>query len=485
MSHSFDSATELAARIRSKQLSSLELTDHYIRRIEKYDPALNAVVVRDFDRAREAAVAADAALARGELLGPLHGLPMTIKEAYDIEGLPTTWGIPAFEHNLATSDAESVRRYKSAGAHFMGKTNVPLRLGDFQSFNDIYGTTNNPWNPERIPGGSSGGSAAALAAGFTTLESGSDIGGSIRNPAHFCGVYGHKPTWGIVPDQGHALPGAVASPDIAVVGPMARSAEDLELALGVLAGADRFRSPGWKLDLPRPDKRSLGEYRVAVWPSDDLSPVSTEIADRVQSVADRLAALGARVSDTARPDFDVRASHRNYLYMLNGVTAAETPDEEFERIQRAVAGLAPEHESSDPITMLRAAVQSHRDWVRNDNFRARLRLAWRAFFEDWDILICPQSQTTAFPHDHSPFESRTILVDGVERPYLEQIFWAGLITAAYLPSTVFPTGVSKPEGLPIGLQAVGGEFQDYTCIDFARRMADELGGFTAPGGYED
>ena len=204
----FATAIELAAAIRNKEASSLELTDMYIERVERYDGQTNAVVVHDFERGREAAKAADSALAKGESAGPLHGVPMTVKEAFNVTGLPTTWGIPELRDNIASEDADYVQRLKGAGAVIFGKTNVPLNLGDFQSFNDIYGTTNNPWDLTRTPGGSSGGSSAALAAGLTALEAGSDIGGSIRNPAHYCGVYGHKPTWGIVSDEGHALPRA-------------------------------------------------------------------------------------------------------------------------------------------------------------------------------------------------------------------------------------------------------------------------------------
>src|SRR5262245_3274794 len=203
----FRPAVDLARMLRSKEIGSLELTEHYIARIERLDREINAVVVRDFERARAAARAADARLAAGETAGPLHGVPMTIKDSYDVRGLPTTWGIPLFKDNVASRDAEVVARLKRAGAVFLGKTNVPFSLGDFQSYNEIYGVTRNPWDLGRTPGGSSGGSAAALAAGLTGLECGSDIGGSIRNPAHYCGVYGHKPTWGIVPPQGHALPG--------------------------------------------------------------------------------------------------------------------------------------------------------------------------------------------------------------------------------------------------------------------------------------
>ncbi|MFP6641813.1 MAG: amidase family protein, partial [Myxococcota bacterium] len=317
MSLEFASAGESAKKIRNKEVSSRELTDHYIDRIERLDGELNAVVVRDFERAREAADAADQALAEGRDLGPLHGVPMTIKEAYDIEGLPTTWGLPIFKDNIATGDSETVKRFKGAGAHFMGKTNVPVNLADFQSYNEVYGTTNSPWDTSRVPGGSSGGSAAALAAGLCALESGSDIGGSIRNPAHFCGVYGHKPTWNIVPQQGHSLPGMFSTPDIAVVGPLARSAEDLALSLEVVSGPEPLVQNGWKLDLPRPTRKNLSEYRVALWPTDPIAPVSREMADRVQNVGDRLARLGATVSDVARPALDPAASHEIYLYMLN------------------------------------------------------------------------------------------------------------------------------------------------------------------------
>ena len=481
MHMAFLPATELARRIRAGETTSRELTEMYIERIERLDGAINAVVVRDFARARMAADAADRARAEGRPLGPLHGVPMTIKESYDIEGLPTTWGIPALRDNIARADAESVRRYKAAGAHFLGKTNVPLELADFQSFNAIYGTTNNPWDVTRGPGGSSGGSAAALAAGFCGLESGSDIGGSIRNPAHFCGVYGHKPTWDIVPPQGHSLPGMLAPPDIAVVGPLARSAEDLAVALDIMAGPDPLNARGWKLVLPRPAKTRLADYRVAFWPNDDRAPVCSEIADRAQQLADRLARLGATVSDRARPAIDVGASHETYLYMLNGVMAAGMPEDQFQATVAGVAALDPA-DRSDEATMARASVQHHRDWLRHHNHREALRQAWRAFFDDWDILICPQTATPAFAHDHRPLEARTLRVDNESQAYFRQIFWAGLVTVAYLPSTVFPTGPSR-DGLPIGLQAVGAEYDDHTCIDFARLVAAELGGFTPPPGY--
>ncbi|MCZ6888469.1 MAG: amidase [Gammaproteobacteria bacterium] len=477
----FASATELAAAIQRKEVSSLELTELYIGRIEKYDGSLNAVVVRDFDRAREAARTADAALDRGESLGPLHGVPMTIKEAYDIEGLPTTWGIPEFKDNIADSDSESVRRLKNAGAHFIGKTNVPMNLADFQSFNDVYGTTNNPWDLTRAPGGSSGGSAAALAAGLTALEAGSDIGGSIRNPAHFCGIYGHKPTWGVVPSLGHALPGDITPPDIAVVGPMARSAADLALSMDIVAGADPANAAGWQLNLPGPVKSDLKEFRVAIWPTHELAPVATEMADRVQQTGDSLARLGATVSDTARPQLDFADCFQTYNSLLWGVMGAGLTDEE-KALNREEAAALKSEDSSVAAYLKRYSIQEHGDWLQHSNNRSHIRAAWRTFFESWDILICPQMATAAFPHDHGEYLQRHIKVDNELQDYFQQVFWSGMITVAHLPSTVFPTGPSS-DGLPIGLQAAGAEFNDYITIDFTRLLARELGGFVAPPGF--
>jgi amidase len=479
----FKSAVELANLIRARQIGSLELTDYFIDRITRYDDALNAVVVRDFERARAAAREADAALAKGDVLGPLHGLPMTIKESFDIAGLPTTWGIPSFASNVATRDAEMVKRYKAAGAVFMGKTNVATALADFQSYNDIYGTTNNPWNLERTPGGSSGGSAAALAAGLTGMCSGSDIGGSLRNPAHFCGVYGHKPTWGVVPSDGHALPPHHARSDLAVVGPIARSAEDIALAMEVVSGPDPLSAPGWRLELPKPRAAALGELRVVIWADDPICPVDREIVGRVGEIADLLAAEGAQVSDTARPRFRAADSHAIYLNLLGSVMGAAVSDRKYALNQELAAALAVE-DISRGATMLRASVLDHRSWLRFDSQRTALRAAWQEFFADWDIVLCPVMPTTAYHHDHRPQDERIIRVNDREVSYLEQVFWAALASVAYLPSTVFPTGLSQ-EGLPVGLQAIGRAFGDRTTIEFARLLAAEIDAYTPPPGYAD
>ncbi len=472
------SAIELAAKIKAKEVSSKELTQLYIDRIEKFDGDINAVVVRLFDEALDAAATADAAISGGGDLGPLHGVPMTIKESYVIAGTPSTWGIEDFRNNVAAEDGLAVKRFKAAGAHFLGKTNVPTDLADFQSYNPIYGTTGNPWDTSRTPGGSSGGSAASLAAGFCGLEAGSDIGGSIRNPAHFCGVFGHKPTYGIVPMQGHELVAGIPEADLAVCGPLARSAQDLALGLDIMAGPAEREALGWQLQLPGADFTALKDLRVAVWATDEMAPVSSETVERVEMVATTLSKLGATVSDTARPEFDTQHAHVNYQTLLNSVMTAAYNDEQVAHMQEAAASF-DKNDMSNEAVMARSGVLSHREWIRTNTKREKIRRAWAGFFEDWDILICPQMATPAFPHDHTPFSERVIDVDNVEQPYFQQVFWAGMIVNAYLPSTVFPTGPSK-EGLPIGLQAVGPQFRDYRTIEVAHQLSREMGGFVPP-----
>ena len=346
----YQGALELAQRIRDGALSSVELTNHFIARIEALDGEVNAVVVRTFDAAREAAAAADAALADGRILGPLHGVPMTIKESYVMAGTPSTWGIEDFRDNVADEDGLAVKRFRSAGAHFLGKTNVPVDLADFQSYNPIYGTTGNPYDTSRTPGGSSGGSSAALAAGFSALEAGSDIGGSIRNPAHFCGVYGHKPTYGIIPMQGHELVANIPEADLAVCGPLARTADDLAQALAIMAGPATREAVGWQLALPPADFKDLNELRVAIWATDEMAPVSGEIQARAHAVAEVLAEAGATVSDTARPDFDKAFAQANYRTLLASVmTAAMTP-EQVAAAQAVVDNLDPADTSQEAVS---------------------------------------------------------------------------------------------------------------------------------------
>src|SRR5512144_2613897 len=272
----FRSAKQLASDIRRRKVGCLEALDAFLGRMDRFNPRLNAIVVTDVEGARRRARQADAALRKGKVWGPLHGVPMTIKESYDVAGMPTTWGLPALKDNIAPRNALAVDRLLAAGVVLFGKTNVPAWLADWQSFNAVYGTTNNPWDMSRSPGGSSGGSAAALAAGLTGFEAGSDIGASIRNPAHYCGVYGHKPTYGIAPPRGQALPGKIAPGDISVIGPLGRSAADLDIGLRVMAGPDEIDGSGWQLRLPVPRRKALREYKVAVMFTDPNSEVDRE-----------------------------------------------------------------------------------------------------------------------------------------------------------------------------------------------------------------
>src|SRR5713101_605146 len=340
----FRSAKELAADIRRKKIGCLELLDLYLSRVDKHNPALNAIIVTDIEGARKRARAADRALARKQVWGPLHGVPMTIKECFNVVGMPSTWGIPALKDNFPPRNALFVDRLLAAGVVLFGKTNVPIFLADYQSYNSIYGTTNNPWDLSRSPGGSSGGSAAALASGLTGIETGSDIGSSIRNPAHYCGVYGHKPTFGIVPERGHTL-GRVAGADINVVGPMGRSAEDLEIGLSVMAGPDEIEAAGYKLTLRAPRQKALRDFKVAVMLTDPNSEVDSEVQEKVQAVAEFLAKKRAKVSDTARPDIDTGTAQRTYIHLLRAATSGRQTQEEFEKNVQTLRGLSASDET--------------------------------------------------------------------------------------------------------------------------------------------
>jgi amidase len=478
----FRSAKQLAADIRRGKLGALEALDLFLARVDRFNPQLNAIVVRDVDAARRRARQADAALRRGKVWGPLHGVPMTVKESYDVVGMPTTWGLAELKDNLPARNALAVDRLLGAGVVLFGKTNVPSWLADWQSFNPVYGTTNNPWDLSRTPGGSSGGAAAALAAGLTGFEAGSDIGSSIRNPAHYCGVYGHKPTYGIVPPRGQALPGRVAAGDISVIGPMGRSADDLALGLSVMAGPDEIDGAGWRLELPSPRRKALREFKVAVMLTDPVSEVDDEVQARVQAVADFLARRKARVSDTARPAIDTAEAQRLYVFLLRAATAGRQTPEQFDRNAETARGLRPDDESYY-ARMTRANVAPHRDWLAANEARHKMRWRWAEFFRDHDLLLCPAAATVAFPHDHEgERHERTITVNGRRVPTTDQLFWAGYPGLAFLPATVAPAGLSRA-GLPVGVQIVGPQYGDRTCIELARLLEREFQGFVPPPGY--
>ena len=477
----FKSATELAQLIRSRQIGCLELLDDYLEHVEQFNPGINAIVVLDAERARERARQADAALARGEPWGPLHGVPMTCKESFDVAGQATTFGSPLLKYNVATADALAIQRLKTAGAVLFGKTNVPLWLADFQSYNVIYGTTTNPWDLKRTPGGSSGGSAAALASGMTALEIGSDIGGSVRNPAHYCGVFGHKPTWGLLPVRGHSLPGILRQMDLAVIGPLARSAADLELVVQTTAGPDELQRAGQRFDLQAPSQTSLGDYRVAVWKNDDIAPVSREVVGKVEAVAEAISRSGGTVDEAARPNFTARHAHDTYELLLAAVVGSFLPKDDYTWAQADAAGLSVD-DDSERARWLRRRTATYWEYAQANEARTRMRWAWHEFFKTHDALIAPIMATPAFEHDHTPLEYRTIEVDGVVQPYRQQIFWAALAVCAYLPSTVVPAGLGDDD-LPIGVQIIGPEFGDLKTIGLARLLEDAGFAFTPPPGY--
>jgi len=476
----FESTTQLANLIRTREVSSVELLKMYFDRVDQFNPQLNAIVLQIRDEALHDARSCDAAIANGEVIGPLHGVPMTTKESFSITGLPSCWGIPELAGQNRTEDALSVQRLKKAGAVIFGKTNIPIQLSDFQSYNEVYGVTNNPWDNSRGPGGSSGGSAAALASGMTGFEIGSDIGGSIRNPAHYCGVFGHKPTWNLLPMRGHAMPGVLTPSDISVIGPLARSAADLKIGLDVLAGPDEIFSQGYSLNL-KPLANLVSGLRIAVWANDAIAPVNQETEARVKAVARTFEKAGAEVSYNARPDFTAEHSHAVYQYLLWATMASRMTPTAYNEIRDLVNTLA-EDDLNDAANLARAQTASFKDWSAMNEARTHLRWAWHDFFQKYDILLTPMMATAAFKHDHAPMGQRSITVDGVQRPYFEQLFWAGLTGVSYLPSTVVPTGPND-SGLPIGVQIAGPEYGDLQTIQCAEFLEENGYGFVAPPAY--
>ena len=479
----FRPAVALAKALRVGELGSRELLEHYVARVERLNTRVNAVVALDLERARRCADDADAARARGRLLGPLHGLPMTVKDSLETAGLCTTCGVPDLAGHVPGRDATAVARLRAAGAVVFGKTNTPTWAMDVQTYNPVYGTTNNPWDTTRSPGGSSGGAAAAVAGGLTALEMGSDIGGSIRNPAHYCGVYGHKPSFGIVPGRGHLPPppGALAGADINVIGPLARSADDLALALEVVAGADEGEAPGWRLALPPARRGALRDYRVAAWLDDPACPVDDAVRARLEAIVEALDKAGVRVDVRARP-VDFAEAHRDYHRLLLPVTMAGAPDAVIAALAEHAAQLAPDVDDL-PARLARFATQRHRDWLAANEKRQHHRARWAAFFREHDVLLCPASPVTAIVHDHEgDVFTRTIQVNGQTRPYADQVAWAGVVGMAYVPATVAPAG-RTPAGLPVGVQIVGPYLEDRTPLDFARRLAEVAGGFEPPPGW--
>ena len=485
----YPDASQLLKALAAGTTTSRALLDGYLERIAEKNPALNAVIALDIEAARLRADAADAARARGESWGVLHGLPMTIKDTYEVPGMVCAAGSPKYSQHMPSKPAYAVQRLLDAGAIVFGKTNVPYLASDLQSYNKVYGTTNNPWNVALTPGGSSGGAAAALAAGFTPLELGSDIGGSIRIPAHFCGVYGHKPTYGIISMRGH-IPGprgTLAEPALGVAGPMARTAADLALLLDVVAGTPPDMQPGWQLKLPPARHKALAKYRVLFWIDDVECPIDDQMRAVYTELKLKLIAAGVDVVVGAPQQISLGSLYAIYARQLSSVMLGAVP-----KAARVVMGWAaptlskigkyvkaPQH--VDQFSA--GAGLSHIDWMISHERGLHLRDKFVSTFKYYDVILTPPTLTTAFAHDHSAaIGLRKVRVNGKARNYLDQFMWISPATLMGLPATSAPVGISA-SGAPVNIQIIGAPYEDKTTIQFAGLLAKVMGGFVKPPSY--
>ena len=453
----FQSATDAAQAVRRKEVSSRELTEMLLARIDVVNSTVNAVVELQRDVALQEAAAADEASARGEDVRPLHGVPMTIKDSFNVSGLHTTWGNPAFKEFVADSDATVARRLKEAGAIIVGKTNVAFMLGDFgQTANELYGITNNPWDTTHTPGGSTGGAAAALSAGMTFLEYGTDLVGSIRIPASFCGVYGLKPSVGIVPLTGFQPPGPPPPPSdmtyMSAVGPLARSPRDLRTALSVTGGPENQAAKAYSWALSPPRHTRLENFRVGVVLDHEHAPVSSEVTGSLSNAVDSLARAGATVVEGWPDGVDPVQHYESFGFHVQAFFAFQQPGEDFAKFS---------------------------EFVDHENRRMAARAAWNRYFNDIDVFLCPVNFTPAFPHDTRPFEERTITTPEGERPYNDHAFWVSHASLPGLPAVAAPIG-HTPGGLPVGAQIVGPLYEDNTAITFSELFGEVIGGYEPP-----
>jgi len=459
--------TELVEALDEREVSARELLAMYLERIERLDGPINAVVTLELDRAAAEAAAIDDARAVGQQVGALAGVPITIKDAIATEGIRSTGGAIELTDHVPEVDATVVAKVRDAGAVVFGKTNLPRWSGDLQSYNEIFGTTNNPWDGERTPGGSSGGAASAVAMGFTGFEIGTDIGGSVRVPASFCGVYGHKPSFGVIPTHGYLdhVTHHRNVADVNVFGPIARSIDDLTLLVGLLMGPNVDDAEAWRLELPPPRASRLEEFRVAAWLDDEFCAVDPEVGAVLEAAVAELERAGARIDHRRRPEID--------------------PGEEFIRGIRLISAATDISETDEDA--VRAAVETdsiptHRGWDLMHRERGVTRRRWADFFTEFDILLCPVTPVPPFRHVHSEEGSNwahATLADHGDRPYGDLVGWTALIGSAYLPVTVPPIGRTE-SGLPIGIQVVAPYLHDRTALAFARAMADVLGGYEPP-----
>ena len=479
----FASALEVARAIRRGDVSSVELTTRILDRIARHNPRLNAIVTLASDAALARARAADEARARGDWWGPFHGVPCTVKDTFEVAGVRTTAGSPTLKDYVPPRDAVVAARLRRAGAVVLGKTNVPPWAADWQSYNDVFGASNNPWALARTPGGSTGGGAAALAAGLTYLEPGSDIGGSIRVPAHFCGVYGHKPTRGVVPMRGHIPPPPGTPPGppplLPVAGPLARSAADLRAALEVLGGPDEEDAPAYRWSLPPARGTRLADYRIGFVLDDPACRVSSDVGDVHARAIEALRRGGVKLEEGWPKGVVPAQQYDTYLYLLNSVFAFNLRDDQVEEMRKR----AENQDGSYAAKQALAWTAPFKHFSAAAGRRNAASAVWQEYFRAHDAFLLPTAFVAAFPHDHSPrmFERRLATPEG-PRQYLDLLFWISFATLTGLPATTAPIGLTR-DGLPVGIQIVGPYLEDATPIDVAGRLADVLGGFTPPKGF--
>ncbi len=478
-------ATDLLEGLRAKTVSSRELLDGYLDRIDRLDPELNAVCALDVERARAAADEADRRTAAGDSRGPLHGLPMTIKDVFETDGLMTTSGAPELASYVPDHDAFVVAALRSAGAIIFGKTNVPLYAGDWQTYNEVYGRTNNPWDLARTPGGSSGGAAAAVAAGLSPVEYGSDIGGSIRIPSHCCGLFGLKPSWGVVCGRGHIPPppGALVEPDVGAFGPIGRSIADLRLLFDLTAGPSPENAAGWRLDLSEGGPiESVAGLRVATVfdQGDELHPLSAEVRQALDAFATRLGDAGAEVEAVPLP-VPLRAGLRTWIEMVIPIIGLGLSDDEYAGFVAFRDGEAPGPDADPSLIALRSFTSTYREWAYAESRRQHERHAWAELFERYDVVLAPTMPTVAIPHDtEREIAEREIDVDGVSVPQIMAVAWVGSIGSALLPVVDVPVG-NGPSGMPIGVQVVGPYLSDRRLLRLAELVSAAAGpGFVPP-----
>lgn len=476
----FDPLWRASEALAAGQTSAVALVDQCRGAWEAANGTINALVLSDWQAAMQAARESDRRRQRGEACGPLDGIPFTVKESFDVAGWPTTCGSPAHADHVAARDAAVVQRLRRAGAVLLGKTNVPLGLRDWQTYNAVYGTTRNPHDPSRTPGGSSGGSAAAVCAGMSFFDVGSDIGSSLRNPAHYCGVFSHKSSHGLVPLTGHGNgASSFGTQDINVAGPIARSARDLRMVLDAIAGPEEPQASAFQLSLPACPHERLDAFRVAVLPTHPIAEADGAVADEIVRVGRWLEQQGARVEWNVRPDFDAAQLWRVYVLLLRATTSVYMSDDAFAGALDDAARAAPGDDRYAALQHAGATLR-HRDWLLLQQAREQFAQAWQQFFSRHDVLLCPAATTPAFALNErdEPWQ-RELLVNGRPQPMTTQLFWAGHSGLCGLPSTVAPIGVS-PNGLPIGVQIVAGRYRDLTSLRIASLLEDAGFAFRPP-----